>query len=453
MMLNDYLGRLPQYYKHSRQLIISRDLFIMDKITTGLLFDETSIYQFMRLGFPLNNRTLFHDIDRIPYSVFVEVVKEDFTMTHNAIDLEEMEGSYTGEDAAGDLYALFRQAVDDRMSVSDKKVVSLSGGLDSRLIMGEIERSGKKADYTTFSYDNPVIKRDVEIVRQLGRAFNRSAQVTELKEWTPESFDELTYAKGGMNYLGMAFLIRFLAFTGHNYDLMITGDGGDKTLPYMYPAGKLTQKNFARYMLRQHAISPKKTLDSFLTTDIAEQEKRIAGIFNNMPGHTLKAKYKYFLFFERARHWLFEGEDRNRSYVWSTTPFYQPQFFNLAHSVAESEKRDYRFFREFMQQVSDKLVSIPNANWGFPLSDSKGVEKMLARQKLKQRLPFIGGPSNAQAPFHGEMASIVAALMLKGYGGQVAVYADRHDLNAASSETLFHLITLLKVSEMSWRSL
>ncbi len=453
VVMNDYLGRLPQYFMHSRQFIISRDLFIMDKVTTGLLFDETSIYQFMRLGFPLGDRTLFHEIDRVPYGMVLTAEKDNIKVNRSSLDLEGLEGSYNGEDALPELLTSFRHAVKERMKAPGRKVVSLSGGLDSRVIMGEIEKSGAAADYITFSYDNPIIIRDVEMAKQIGRAFNRSPQVSELQEWTPESFDELTYAKSGMNYLGMAFLVRFLASAGHAYDMMITGDGGDKTLPYMFPLVRVKMNKFSDYLLRHHAIASKKTLDSFLTTDVKRQEKIIKEYFENMPGKSPRAKYKYFLFFERARHWLFEGEDRNRSYLWSTTPFYNPQFFRLAHSLPEKEKLNFRLFRQFMSGISEELGNIPNANWGFALNDKNRVEKMFSRQRWKQQLPFLGRSHGGRTSFHEHMATLVASLMHKGYGGQIAVYADRHDLNAASSETLFHLITLLKVSEMSWRSL
>ena len=67
VVANDFLGRLPQYIFRGKQFILSRDLYVLDKVTTGLMFDEDTIYQFLRLGFPLGDRTLYHDIDRFNY--------------------------------------------------------------------------------------------------------------------------------------------------------------------------------------------------------------------------------------------------------------------------------------------------------------------------------------------------------------------------------------------------
>jgi len=451
-VVNDFLGRLPQYFFKEKQFVLSRDLFVMDKITTGLLFDESTLYQFLRIGFPLGKRTLYHDIDRLDYSSAVLIDKENLQIRHTPFYFEEVEGAVKGEEALTQLYHLFAEAVKARMQGGDKSVVSLSGGLDSRLVMGELEKNRFKSDYATFFYDNPIIRNDVKVARDLGKLFNRTAQITDLTEWKPELFDELTTAKGGMNYMGMGFILRFLIQLGHTYDLMLTGDGGDKTLAFLFPESTIKPSKFSKHILKNQAVSSRRTLDSFLLTDVREQDQLILEMLNKIEGSNTNFKYKNYLFFERARHWLFEGEDRNRSYLWSTTPFYQPAFFRMVHSFPEREKKNFRFYRQFTDLVDLKLNSIENANWNIPLSDARTVDRMIYQQKVKNKFNFLKGSPGGQLSSHSEMAVLVAALMHKGYGGQIAVNADRHDLNAASSETLFHLITLLKVSEMTWKN-
>ena len=453
VVLNDIFGRLPQYVYHKKQFILSRDIYILDKVTTGLHFDESSIYQFLRMGFPLGQRTLFYDIDRLNYSSVINIEKDKIAIKHFPIDLQALEGTYSGKNAAHDLYDCFKQATADRLKSEGQIVVSLSGGLDSRLVMGEIEKSGSTVDYASFLYDNPIINSDVEIAKALGKIYSKSPHLIELKEWAPESFDELTLTKGGMNYMGMAFLVRFLMNLGHNYNLMLTGDGGDKTLPYLFPELRVKEKRFSKYVLKKNAFSSMKTVGSFLINDVKEQEKNLKEYLDSLPGSNTNYKYKNFLLFDRAFHWLFEGEDRNRNYLWSTTPFYQPEFFRLVHSIPEKEKKNYRLMRSFGDLVDEQLNKVNNANWGMPLSDHRGVDSMLTRQRIKAMIPFFRGEANAQLSMHKEMAKFTAAMLQKGFGGHVGVFADRYDLEAASSETLFHLVTLLKISEMSWKGI
>ncbi len=453
IVLNDYLGRLPQYYIKGKQFIVSRDIFVLDKVTTGLLFDDSTMYQFLRLGFPLGNRTLFHDIERLGHSSLIKILDGELYISQTPIIIGEMEGSRIIDKPEKELYERFQKAVKDRFSKEGPFVVSLSGGLDSRVIMGEIEKRHYAAEYASFVYDNSIINDDLAISKELGRHFNRSPQVFKLKEYSPEAFDELTMAKGGMNYLGMAFLIRYLMDLGHSFNFMLTGDGGDKTLPFLFPPSKVKAKHLSKYILRNYEVSSKKTLDSFLLSDIDAEEDRIINYLEQLEGKNADIKYKNFLLFERAKNWLFEGEDRNRNYLWSTSPFYQPAFFKLAHSLPEQQKKNFGLFRDFTRLVDPALNSINNANWGIPLGEKKKLEQMQFRQKIKSLLPKPLFRQASHLKEHKEMASMVASLMHKGYGGQLSVYADQHDLNAASSETIFHLITLLKVSEMSWRGI
>jgi hypothetical protein len=317
--------------------------------------------------------------------------------------------------------------------------------------MGEIQKQHLPVEYASFVYNNPIIQQDLVIAKELGRLYNRSPQVFELKEYSPEAFDELTLAKGGLNYLGMAFLIRYLMDLGHNFNFILTGDGGDKTLPYLFPPVRLKEKNLGKFILKKNEIASKKSLETFLLSDVDAEEIKMLEYLDNLKGKNVNFKYKNFLLFERAKNWLTEGEDRNRSYLWSTTPFYQPSFFKLVHSLPENKKKNFQLFRTFTNLVDKELNRIDNANWGIPLADEKKVDNMFFRQKIKSILPKLFFNQGSRLKEHEEMARLVASLMHKGYGGQLSVYADQHDLRAASSDTLFHLITLLKVSEMTWR--
>jgi asparagine synthase (glutamine-hydrolysing) len=452
-VINDYLGRLPVYIYNDRLFIVTRDIYILDKITTGLIYEEEAVYQFLRIGYPLGDRTLFQDVKRLPPASLLNLNKAKVKLENNALDLSALEASNTVNSPEEELYEVFRQALDRRLRREEKVVLSMSGGLDSRLIMGEIVKNKYQVDFATFNYDNTIIGNDVAVVKQLARHYIKSPQLIELQEWMPELTDELITLKGGMNYAGMSFILDFLKQMAAKYGLMLTGDGGDKTLPGLFPMKKITSNGLAGYILKSNTYTTARDTDNYVIFGVAEYEKNLKEYINSMPGKNTGLKYKHFLIYERALNWLFEGEDRNRNYIWSTTPFYHPKFFRLVHSIPEKYKKNFNLFRKFSNRVDPQLNKINNANWGFPLGELRKVDQMLWRQKLKSQMPFNLKRKGQNLAFHEQLAWNVFELMHKGYGGQLLLNANKNDLMTSSTETLFHLLTLLKVSEMTWKTI
>jgi len=452
-VINDYLGRLPVYMYDDKLFMVTRDIYILDKITTGLIYEEEAVYQFLRMGYPLGDRTLFQDVKRLPPASLLSINKAKINLENNTVDLSDLEASYTVKNPEEELYEIFSHALDRRLRREEKVVLSMSGGLDSRLIMGEIVKNKCQVDFATFNYDNTIIGNDVLVVKQLARHYIKSPQLIELQEWMPEMIDELITLKGGMNYAGMSFILDFLKQMGAKYGLMLTGDGGDKTLPGLLPLKKIKSNSLAALVLNSNVYATARDTDSYVVFQVGKYENQLREYINSLPGKNAGLRYKYFLVYERAVNWLFEGEDRNRNYIWSTTPFYHPKFFRLVHSIPEKYKKNFNLFRKFSNLVDPELNKINNANWGFPLGESRKVDQMLWRQKLKSHIPFKLKRKGQNLAFHEQLAVSVFELMHRGYGGQVLLNATKNDLMTSNTETLFHLLTLLKVSEMTWKTL
>ena len=64
---------------------------------------------------------------------------------------------------------------------------------------------------------------------------------------------------------------------------------------------------------------------------------------------------------QRAAKAYFEGEDRNRYYLWSTTPFYYLPFVKLAMQVSDHEKKGYNAYTHFLKLLDDRLMYVRDA--------------------------------------------------------------------------------------------
>jgi len=381
IFINDALGRLPVYFHEAKPLIISRDLFSIKEMLGNLEFDQSGIYQFLRLGFPLGNRTLFKRIKKVRYKTILHFKSNDVRKT-SGVHLNIHGSKALDENDVETLYEEFLLGIKLRTK-KNKIALSLSGGLDSRAILGSLAKENLPYSLFTFHYSNPIIDRDFQISQELARHYKGTLSKINVDEWSPQHFKTLIRDKMGMNYLGMAFILEFLKFTGKN-DLMLTGDGGDKTLAPLTPLLAPGLNGLAPYILQENQISSKLELENLLELDISKEEKTITDYILKLPGSNSKEKYKSFLLFERGMNWLFEGEDRNRSIIWSTSPFYSPRFFQASHRIRESDKANYLLFAKFLERIDPELNRISNANWNFALSEKSKVRQLFLKQKIKQ---------------------------------------------------------------------
>jgi hypothetical protein len=98
-------------------------------------------------------------------------------------------------------------------------------------------------------------------------------------------------------------------------------------------------------------------------------------------------KYALFMLHERGMVWLFEGEDRNRYFSWSTTPFYSPEFAFKALSIPMKKKKQGKLFLHLFKKMESGLETISNPNWKLAPRQQMSLRWLFIKQKLKYSLP------------------------------------------------------------------
>jgi asparagine synthase (glutamine-hydrolysing) len=445
LVVNDFLGRLPAYYMQNDMFILSRDINLLRILNGKLSIDAQGVYEFLRMGYPLGDKTLFENLKRLPPSSYIKL-DVNVSLQSQSVPLQEwQEWERTINNPVEQLYELFKEALRNRLKGHQKPMLSLSGGLDSRIIMGEIEKQKKNVAYESFIYENSIIKSDVAVVKKLCSVYNTQFGLTELEEWSPGYFDEFIDAKFGMNYLGMAFIIPFLKSMAQKYDVMLTGDGGDKTLAYLYPEKHLFGKDLASQILQKNEVTPVSVCSQIFNFDIAFKEKEMRAHLNGYGYSNRDMDYKHFLIFERTKNWLFEGEDRNRQYIWSTSPFYHPGFFQMIHSIDERKKKNFNLYRSLTQFINPELNNITNANWGFPINHIRQLKMLLFKQKVRQQIKALMPENRKTYHASDEMLLAIKAQLMGGFKDSMRLNKSLN-LNELSQESMFHMLTLLKVA-------
>jgi|GEM_PF-3737838 len=137
-----------------------------------------SALEFLCLGYPLGDKTLYKDIFRQPAATILEVTTKklefnkywDFNFKNKFKEGEEV--------LIGRLAELLTKAVDKTIDSEDGvRTVYLSGGLDSRLIVGLLEKRGIRLSTNNFGSQGSL---DVTVAQQIARLVKTKHLFTDI---------------------------------------------------------------------------------------------------------------------------------------------------------------------------------------------------------------------------------------------------------------------------------
>ncbi len=396
-VLNDVLGRLPVYYHEAGgKIIVSRELRFITNLLDEVRFDPMAIAQYLLLGHPLGNKTLFDGILRLDPASMMRMGPLRGKLQIECLlrfDMEELEErGLDTECHAGMLVESLCGSCRRRADVSGDILVALSGGLDSRTVAACLKKSEIPFTSITFLDSRGTARSEAPLAREIAEALGCEWRMFHKEPSTGSDVLKLLQIKSGMNYLGMSFSIPICRELRSHYGpgaVLFTGDGGDKLLPDIEPPVTLSDvDSVVDYITDFYGILPVDTVSDLTMIDRREIVGELAGHLRSYTERDMKMKYVHFLIFERNYKWLFEGEDRNRCLLWVTSPFYSLDFFTSAFRCPNEYKRRYRLYRDVLRSLSPEVTAIDYAKWMVPI-DSRSIDLYCFLRKIFLSLPGV----------------------------------------------------------------
>jgi asparagine synthase (glutamine-hydrolysing) len=410
LVLNDTLGRLPLYfYKSQRTLIIARELKFLQTLNAGSALDRQAIAQILLFGWPLGSRTTMVDARLLPAgsSLYAEIASGRFEVRpYHSWDFESLGTQAANVSTAEELAAYFvdRCRAQAAWSASRPLVVSLSGGLDSRIVAAGLARAG--APFSTVSWRDYFNEHaaDANVAQQIAAQLRVAWKLYELQQPTWEDAERLTRLRDGLNYVGVSHMLEYLTRVRGDVGLtacMVTGDGGDKALGEIrYPPLTKSLDDFVSALMRG-SLWPLTSVAEFVGLPAAEIRECVREHVASYPERSPRARSARFAHTEHAWRWLFEGEDRNRAFLWSMTPFYTQSFLARALAVSPKDKRDNALYERFIRALDPEIARIPNANWGAPVGSLRArLRNVLYNAAVKLPRPLRSALRRRVLPFH-----------------------------------------------------
>lgn len=362
-------------------------------------FDRTAIAQFLLFGHTLGRRTLVAGVERLPPAPFVRITDEEMTVEClHEFDFEtKTHRNESLEANAAALAELFDRACRTRARIEDAtrsrpstpNLVSLSGGLDSRAVLSSFAEQDLPCVAATMDYGG-VKESDVAVANELTTRYGIDWEYYSLSPPDASVVRKHIRMKDARDPLMPYLLVFFDELADkHGTVTYMTGAGGDMVLPDLRPPKHLSDVD----AVVEHLIdgSHRYSIDDVaaITGLPVEQIRRsVRDRIEEYPETDPAQLYVHFRIYERARNWLFEAEDTNRGYFWSTTPFYSLPFFEYAMNCPDAQKRWYRLYAAFLGHLSADAPVPPNAN--FAVAPASPLHTLAAFAfETVQRFPAV----------------------------------------------------------------
>ena len=299
------------------------------------------------------------------------------------------------EDAPQMILSVLRDAVERELQNLDSVLLPLSGGIDSRFLLGIALDILPHEQITTLTFGHP---RSFDFT--IGTRLSKKLGVTNIalpmdKRPIGEILDQNFRNAEGMYWVYPDYPVEPYAnaLIGKKYNL--SGYIGDVVFgSYDIPESALSSESHKEEeqllaLIRQKAcITPPTVISSLLnleTWDVFEFEKSIL----DSPGSGIREKYHYWIYGNHQIKRTNFSIELHRDKVFYLAPYVHRNLLDIAYALPAAERLHEKAFFAALKEALPELYAFPSKNnYGFPLGMSKNLRIFTARAWRRMRMDF-----------------------------------------------------------------
>jgi asparagine synthase (glutamine-hydrolysing) len=406
VIINDQLKRLPLYYFENKDcLICTRDLkFITSNINVTL--NKKGLIDYLLFMVPSGNETLHENIFKLDCASILYSTENKFEIQNYHVwnYQEQIYKKNSFQRNHEILTKILVEGMKNRISkINGKNInVLLSGGLDSRTIIAMLSKYDEFIQTHTFLFADKSNLIDYQKSKEIASLVDFQWNGYYIEDVDEENIRKLINLKDAMNYAGVANILSFLEVITKKNEQYYTGDWG-RIFKNDFPREKIYNfKELIDYIVNNKAVFKPEIVAEILNIPLEKVYDRIKEIVSSYPETNFKYKYLHFLYHERTLNWLQEGEDRNRKYFWSATPFSNQLLFDYAKNINPKQKISYKLYKKIISNIDSRFLDISYEkiddirSLKFVISDkiklllgfSPTIKRILKKNKKKEKKYF-----------------------------------------------------------------
>jgi glutamine amidotransferase-like protein len=405
LLFNDYWGRLPLYYYCLDELCgISREIKNLLSFAPEIRLDQTSIVEFLYFEFPLGNKTLIENIYRLGPACMLTVQSSEKgpeLKISQVVDINfDLKEPFASESESIEvLKELFLQSVQSRVQTLEdggfRIVADLSGGFDSRAVLGGLEKFTQDAIYCTQTLNT-------NDQRKLGQA------VFEAMDSPGRFYTAAPNHAYEVDRLG-AFVFR--------YDCMANFSVGFNSSQVVCTLRDLVPEKAARFMgfggefLRHPIKAFRKSLiygidkgfyfySNTMLSDVCQfagmsyrqYHQELEAYLETYPEQTPEGQLRR-LYFEYFNRYVNASEDYCRKYFWIVSPFWGSFLMRAIMERIPLDWTGFKYFTHFMKALDPRLLQTSIFGKSVRLDSRRSLHLFETKERLRTWItafiPFI----------------------------------------------------------------
>ena len=362
--------------------------------------DEDALVAFLINGNPLGERTFYKNVKPLPPGTVLTIENGQLARTESSRYAPCGDTIDRGEDYYVEgLSALLLKAVGKQLRNPDKVFVPLSGGIDSRLIAGCVNRIvGEKLHTVSWGVDESLAESDTVIARQVA-SFLRSDHhfARRESEHLQRDMGEMLYRIDGLNddpafhsnelcimrrireEFGGLYVLRGEECFGHTPDPTCDLEA-------------LGQWGIARLQDHQRA---ERLLNQSRLPDFRDHSGGIVqGILDSCPSVNFTDRRDYFYFAARLFQYHSRSAYCKRTVVDVRNPWLDKELLEFLQSLPVRYRLDRYLYKKVGSALFPELMAIPIAkrssleNWAEIIQKDSSIQQCLRTHLIEKRNSF-----------------------------------------------------------------
>ena len=422
VIVNDRFGLYPLHYAHyDGRLVIAPEMKgILCDTDFRKELDLTALAEYVRFQHLLGDKTFFEGLKLLPNASFLRYsVRTDCLTIHPYWDfsqIPQISDRLTFREAVEEAGRRLKAGVCRLTNGNYRFGVYLSGGVDSRVILGLIDRDRFPITSITYGLQGC---RDVAYAQQIAAKAGTQHHYFEFPngKWVEDFADLHLELTEGFHSWIHAHGISILDQVRPLIDVNLTGFGGGQPANDWQDPALLQAKDDIAFTCRLYDLLSQETSWPSIT-DVEERFIFSSRIAPHMQGLAFEsfcselANYDYLPYQQRAAYFVLCNPDRrlfqyftvfHRSYFEQRFPFYDRGYVEFVYALPPEMLFDRKLRRSIILEFTPSLARVPYDKDGLPITGSK-----MAR--IKSRL-FRKGRSVVNryvAPMFSEYARLYA---------------------------------------------